>query len=169
MPKVLVDVLERTLAAYLTTFLGLLLADGFDLTDVSALKAAAIAAVPAALSVIKGAIGTRFGDRTSAAWLPGGKSSGGTGGKRTGKRTSGTSAASAKKAAGAKAPAKKTPAGRTPAKKTTTRKAPAKDATTTAAAKDAETAPAKDAQTPPAAKAPAKKTSSPAPTEETPQ
>ncbi|MCD9143202.1 holin [Streptomyces albireticuli] len=168
MPKVLVDVLERTLAAYLTTFLGLLLADGFDLTDVSALKAAAIAAVPAALSVIKGAIGTRFGDRTSAAWLPGRKSSGGTGGKGTGKRTSGTSAASAKKAAGAKTPAKKTPAGRTPAKKTTTRKAAAKDARK-APVKDAETAPVKDAQTPPAAKAPAKKTSSPAPTEETPQ
>ncbi|GGY03608.1 holin [Streptomyces hiroshimensis] len=70
MPKVLLDILERTAAAYVTTFLGLLLADGFDLTDVSALKAAAIAALPAALSVIKGAIGTRFGDKGSAAWLP---------------------------------------------------------------------------------------------------
>ncbi|WKU43864.1 holin [Streptomyces sp. VNUA116] len=70
--KVLLDILERTAAAYVTTFLGLLLADGFDLTDVSALKAAAVAALPAALSVIKGAIGTRFGDRGSAAWLPGG-------------------------------------------------------------------------------------------------
>ncbi|MFH8790255.1 holin [Streptomyces roseoverticillatus] len=69
--KVLLDILERTAAAYITTFLGLLLADGFDLTDVSALKAAAIAALPAALSVIKGAIGTRFGDKGSAAWLPG--------------------------------------------------------------------------------------------------
>ncbi|MGK5546056.1 holin [Streptomyces sp. URMC 127] len=70
--KVLLDILERTAAAYITTFLGLLLADGFDLTDVSALKAAAVAALPAALSVIKGAIGTRFGDKSSAAWLPGG-------------------------------------------------------------------------------------------------
>ncbi|PSJ29362.1 hypothetical protein B7P34_07635 [Streptosporangium nondiastaticum] len=70
--KVLLDILERTAAAYVTTFLGLLLADGFDLTDVSALKAAAVAALPAALSVIKGAIGTRFGDKGSAAWLPGG-------------------------------------------------------------------------------------------------
>ncbi|MBT2382239.1 holin [Streptomyces sp. ISL-11] len=70
MRKVIVDILERTLAAYLTTFLGLLIADGFDLTDVSALKAAAIAALPAALSVIKGAIGTRFGNKESAAWLP---------------------------------------------------------------------------------------------------
>ncbi|MFE5873303.1 holin [Streptomyces roseifaciens] len=70
MPKVLLDILERTAAAYITTFLGLLLADGFDLTDVSALKAAAIASLPAALSVIKGAIGTRFGEKGTAAWLP---------------------------------------------------------------------------------------------------
>ncbi|MFC5724330.1 holin [Streptomyces gamaensis] len=68
--KVLVDIAERTLAAYVTTFLGLILADGFDLTSVPALKAAAIAALPAALSVIKGAVGSRFGDKGSAAWLP---------------------------------------------------------------------------------------------------
>ncbi|MBB4895250.1 hypothetical protein FHS39_004317 [Streptomyces olivoverticillatus] len=76
--QVLLDIAERTLAAYITTFLGLLIADGFDLTSVSAIKAAAIAALPAALSVIKGAIGARFGDRTSAAWLP--RRSGGEGG-----------------------------------------------------------------------------------------
>ncbi|GHC43110.1 holin [Streptomyces cinnamoneus] len=70
MRKVLLDIAERTLAAYVTTFLGLLIADGFDLTSVSAIKAAAIAALPAALSVIKGAIGSRFGDKGSAAWLP---------------------------------------------------------------------------------------------------
>ncbi|MGI5527094.1 holin [Streptomyces syringium] len=57
MRKLIADIAERTLAAYVTTFLGLLLADGFDLTDISALKAAAIASIPAALSVIKGAIG----------------------------------------------------------------------------------------------------------------
>ncbi|MCC3772335.1 holin [Streptomyces sp. UNOC14_S4] len=77
--KVLVDILERTLAAYVTTFLGLIIADGFDLTSVSALKAAAIASLPAALSVIKGAIGSRFGDTSSAAWLPRGSA-----GKRDG-------------------------------------------------------------------------------------
>ncbi|MEU7137241.1 holin [Streptomyces sp. NPDC046261] len=70
MRKVLVDIAERTLAAYVTTFLGLLIADGFDLTDVSAIKAAAIASLPAALSVIKGAIGSRFGEKGTAAWLP---------------------------------------------------------------------------------------------------
>ncbi|MGK5636848.1 holin [Streptomyces sp. URMC 126] len=68
--KVLADIAERTIAAYLTTFLGLLIADGFDLTDVSALKAAAIAALPAALSVIKGALGRYVGDDDSVAWLP---------------------------------------------------------------------------------------------------
>ncbi|MFI9204297.1 holin [Streptomyces sp. NPDC053048] len=73
MRKVLVDIAERTLAAYVTTFLGLLIADGFDLTSVSAIKAAAIAALPAALSVIKGAIGTRFGEKESAAWIPRGR------------------------------------------------------------------------------------------------
>ncbi|MFI1971953.1 holin [Streptomyces cinnamoneus] len=70
MRNVLLDIAERTLAAYVTTFLGIIIADGFDLTSISALKAAAIAALPAALSVIKGAIGTRFGDKDSAAWLP---------------------------------------------------------------------------------------------------
>lgn len=68
--KVLADIVERTLAAYVTTFLGLLIADGANLASVSAVKAAAIAAIPAALSVIKGAIGSRFGDKDSAAWLP---------------------------------------------------------------------------------------------------
>lgn len=48
------DLLERTAAAYGTAFLGLLLATGFDLTDVSALKAAAVAAIPAGLTVIYG-------------------------------------------------------------------------------------------------------------------
>ncbi|WP_171167359.1 holin [Streptomyces sp. I05A-00742] len=68
--KVLADIAERTIAAYLTTFLGLLITDGFDLTDISALRAAAIAAIPAGLSVIKGALGRYVGDKDSAAWLP---------------------------------------------------------------------------------------------------
>ncbi|GAA3073562.1 hypothetical protein GCM10020000_68070 [Streptomyces olivoverticillatus] len=69
--QVLLDIAERTLAAYITTFLGLLIADGFDLTSVSAIKAAAIAALLGRpLRDQGGAIGARFGDRTSAAWLP---------------------------------------------------------------------------------------------------
>lgn len=46
------------------------LADGFDFTSISALRAAAIASIPAALSVVKGAIGTVIGDPTTAGWLP---------------------------------------------------------------------------------------------------
>jgi hypothetical protein len=48
------DLIERTAATYGTSFLGLLLANGFDLTDVSSLRAAAIAAVPAGLAVLYG-------------------------------------------------------------------------------------------------------------------
>lgn len=70
MPRLLADIVERTLAAYATTFLALLVADGFDLTSVGALKAAAIAALPAALSVLKGVLGTLVGDPGSAGWLP---------------------------------------------------------------------------------------------------
>ncbi len=68
--KTLADIAERSVTAYVTTFLGLVMADGFDLTNVSTLKATAVAALPAALSVLKGTLGTRVGDKTSAAWLP---------------------------------------------------------------------------------------------------
>lgn len=70
MSRIVLDVVERTIAAWATTFLGLLLAANFDLTDVGAVKAAAIAAIPAALSVVKAAVGTVIGDPTTAGWLP---------------------------------------------------------------------------------------------------
>jgi hypothetical protein len=70
MSRVVLDIIERTLAAYATTFLGLLLAANFDLTDLSTVKAAAIASIPAGLSVIKGAIGALVGDPLTAGWLP---------------------------------------------------------------------------------------------------
>ncbi|MEU0181765.1 holin [Streptomyces sp. NPDC006207] len=70
MPRFVLDVVERTLGTYAVAFLGLLLANGFDLTDLSAVKAAAVAAVPAALTVLKGVIGSLVGDSSSAAWLP---------------------------------------------------------------------------------------------------
>lgn len=66
----LVDLLERTAATYVAVFLGLLLADGADLVSVSAWKAAAVAALPAAVTVVKGAVGSFIGDSASAAWLP---------------------------------------------------------------------------------------------------
>lgn len=60
------SLLELVLATYAFTFLGLLLADGFDLTSVSALKAAAIASVPSGLSVVYGALARLVGDWNSA-------------------------------------------------------------------------------------------------------
>ncbi|GAA2982872.1 holin [Kitasatospora sp. NPDC006786] len=69
MRKFILDLVERTVATYAAAFLGLLLADRFDLTSISSLKAAAVAALPAALTVLKGAVATRVGDSTSAALL----------------------------------------------------------------------------------------------------
>ncbi|MFJ3793911.1 holin [Kitasatospora sp. NPDC090091] len=69
MPKYLLDLAERTLATYVVTLLGLLTASGFDLTDLGAMRAAAIAAIPAALSLVKGALATLVGDPNSAALL----------------------------------------------------------------------------------------------------
>lgn len=63
------DLAEQTAASYLLTFLGLLLTDGMDLTSVSALKAAAVAAIPAALMVVKGAAARKVGDPDSANFL----------------------------------------------------------------------------------------------------
>ncbi|WP_406056211.1 holin [Streptomyces sp. NBC_01077] len=69
MSRLLLDTVERTVGTYAVTFLGLLLADGFDLTSLGALKAAAIASVPAALSVVKAALGTLIGDKTTVGWI----------------------------------------------------------------------------------------------------
>ncbi|MFB7671691.1 holin [Kitasatospora purpeofusca] len=63
------DLLERTLATYAVTLLGLLTAGAVDLTDLGALRAAAIAAIPAGLTVVKSALATLVGDPTSAALL----------------------------------------------------------------------------------------------------
>jgi hypothetical protein len=73
MQKFWLDLTERTIATYAVTFLGLLLADGFDLTSVSALRAAAVAAIPAGLTVVKSAIASFVGDSGSAALLPAGR------------------------------------------------------------------------------------------------
>lgn len=70
MNRFLLDVAERTVTTYAVTFLGLLLASGFDLTSLGALKSAAVASIPAALTVIKGVLSGFVGDPTSAALLP---------------------------------------------------------------------------------------------------
>lgn len=54
------DVAERTISTYLQAFLGLLLAGWTtDTVDLSVVQAAAIAAVPAALAVLKGALASK--------------------------------------------------------------------------------------------------------------
>jgi hypothetical protein len=58
------DAAERVISTYLQVFLGLLITSG--VTDVSAVQAAALAAVPAALSALKAVIAKRFGDPDSA-------------------------------------------------------------------------------------------------------
>lgn len=70
MSRLLLDTVERTLGTYAVAFLGLLLADGFDLTNLSSLKAAAIAAIPAGLSVLKAAVGAFVGDQSTVGWVP---------------------------------------------------------------------------------------------------
>lgn len=69
----LIDLAERTIGTYLAAFLGLLFADGVNLTalaDIGAWQAAAIAAIPAGITVIKGALATFVGDGNTAALLP---------------------------------------------------------------------------------------------------
>ena len=66
MPPFLKDLIERTAAAWALAFVGLLLADGFDFTDLTALKAAGLAAVPAALQVLYSALAGFVGDPKTA-------------------------------------------------------------------------------------------------------
>ena len=62
----LVDAAERVLVTYLEAFFALLITDGFNLTDLGALKLAAIAAIPAGLAAVKAVIASAVGSPTSA-------------------------------------------------------------------------------------------------------
>lgn len=62
----LLDLAERTVASYLFAFIGLLLAAGTGVVAVPVLTAAAVAAIPAGLSVLHGALGRFVGDPDSA-------------------------------------------------------------------------------------------------------
>lgn len=68
-PRFIRDLVERVGSTYLQAFLGLLLASGFGVDgvlDLSVLRRAAIAAIPAALSLIKGLVARTVGDKESA-------------------------------------------------------------------------------------------------------
>lgn len=65
-----VDLLERAVATYLQALAGFLVA-GTTTINISGLQAAALAAVPAGLSVLKSGVATFVGDSETAALLPG--------------------------------------------------------------------------------------------------
>ncbi|MFI5688617.1 hypothetical protein [Streptomyces sp. NPDC051636] len=70
-PRLFADIAERAVLTYVEAFLGLLLASGtINLITLSALESAAIAAIPAGLAVVKGAVGSLLGRAGTASWLP---------------------------------------------------------------------------------------------------
>ncbi|MFE0477024.1 hypothetical protein ACFW2V_36065 [Streptomyces sp. NPDC058947] len=70
-PKLLADITERAVLTYVEAFLGLLLASGTtNVVTLSALQSAAVAAIPAGLAVVKGAVGSLLGRTGTASWLP---------------------------------------------------------------------------------------------------
>jgi hypothetical protein len=64
------DMVERTAATYLQAFCGLLLADSTNLLDLGSVRAAAVAALPAALAAIKAAFALGLGSSGTASLLP---------------------------------------------------------------------------------------------------
>ncbi|MEU6254284.1 peptidoglycan-binding protein [Streptomyces sp. NPDC047043] len=71
MPQALADVAERTIATYLQSLLGLMAASSTtDMVSLSAWQAAAVSAMPAALSALKSTLGTMLGRSGTASWLP---------------------------------------------------------------------------------------------------
>lgn len=65
-----VDLLFRTIRTYLATFIGILVSVPVFSLDTGALQAAAIGALPAALTVVKGLVARKVGDPDTAALLP---------------------------------------------------------------------------------------------------
>lgn len=66
--KFLLDVAERAVATYAQCFVGLLLVSGA--TNLDAISTALVAAIPAALSVVKSALASHYGEKGTAALLP---------------------------------------------------------------------------------------------------
>jgi hypothetical protein len=64
--KYLKSLLELALLTYAVAFLGLITADGFDMLNLGAVKAAATASLPAALAVVYGALVRLLGNYNSA-------------------------------------------------------------------------------------------------------
>ena len=56
------DAIERSVSTYVQAFLGLLITSG--ITDIGVIKTAAIAAIPAALSVVKSVLAEKYAPGT---------------------------------------------------------------------------------------------------------
>lgn len=69
MKKYLVDLADRTFWTYVQTATGLVLADQFDWLSLDSWQAAAIAAVPAALAVVKGGLAKFVNDPDTATFV----------------------------------------------------------------------------------------------------
>lgn len=70
MNRYLLSLTERVAATYAVTFLGLVLARTASLTDLSSVRDAAIASIPAALQVVYGVLARYVGDPNTPALLP---------------------------------------------------------------------------------------------------
>jgi hypothetical protein len=68
--RFLADLAERTVATYAQAALGLLLADSTGMISISGVKAAAVAALPAALAVVKAALAGSVLSSGTASALP---------------------------------------------------------------------------------------------------
>lgn len=68
--KFILDALERAGSTYVQALVGFLIANAVAI-NVGTIQSAALAAIPAALSVLKSAIASQFGNSDSASLLPG--------------------------------------------------------------------------------------------------
>ena len=80
-PTYLKSLLELVVVTYVTTFLGALLGNEYGVLDLSAVKAAAAAAFPAALAVVYGAFAQFRGNAASALVVDTRPGNGATGGR----------------------------------------------------------------------------------------
>ncbi|MFI1580002.1 holin [Embleya sp. NPDC020630] len=68
--KFFLDLFERATFTYLETLLGLLIATGTDVLDLTTAKVAAVAAIPAGLAVVKAGLASMVGTPGTASVLP---------------------------------------------------------------------------------------------------
>lgn len=69
--ELVTDIAERALMTFVQAFLSVwIVSDWADLGDVDLAKKAAVAGLAAALAVLKGAVASRIGDKSSAALYP---------------------------------------------------------------------------------------------------